>query len=193
MKKILLFSFSLFAIALVHAQQNGAKLPALDKSPMDMVYYPVNYPILKIQDKITQPLISRVIYSRPQKANRIVFGELVEYGQVWRLGANEATEIEFFQNVRIANKNIPKGKYTLFAIVNPDKWTLILNKETDVWGAFKYDEKKDVVRTTVPVQKLPESADAFSIVFEKVTSGVNLIFAWDDVKVAMPFTFTDIK
>ncbi len=68
-----------------------------------------------------------------------------------------------------------------------------MNKETDVWGAFKYDEKKDVVRTTVPVQKLPESVDAFSIVFEKVTSGVNLVFAWDDVKVAMPFTFTDIK
>jgi hypothetical protein len=193
MKKLLLLTFSLVTVVFVNAQQNGSRLPPLDKSPMDMVYYPVNYPILKIQDKATQPLISRIIYSRPQKGNRTVFGELVEYGQVWRLGANEATEIEFFQNVRIANKSIPKGKYTIFAIVNPEKWTLILNKETDVWGAFKYDDKKDVVRTTVPVQKLTESADAFTIFFEKVASGVNIVFAWDDAKVTLPFSITDIK
>jgi hypothetical protein len=193
MKKLLLLTFFLIAVVNVFAQQNGSKLPPIDKSPMDMAYYPVNYPILKIQDKVTQPLISRIIYSRPQKGNRTVFGELVEYGQVWRLGANEATEIEFFQNVRIANKNIPKGKYTVFAIVNPDTWTLILNKDTDVWGAFKYDEKKDVVRTSVPVQKLTETADAFTILFEKVASGVNIIFAWDDAKVILPFSITDIK
>lgn len=193
MKKLLLLTFSLVAVVIVYAQQNGSKLPPLDKSPLDMVYYPVNYPILKVQDKVTEPLISRIIYSRPQKGNRTVFGELVEYGKVWRLGANEATEIEFFQNVRIANKNIPKGKYTIFAVVNPDQWTLILNKDTDVWGAFKYDEKKDVVRTTVPVQKLTESAEAFSIFFEKVASGVNIVFAWEDAKVILPFSITDIK
>lgn len=193
MKKLLLLTIFLVVVFFVNAQQNGSKLPPLDKSPMDMVYYPVNYPVLKIQDKLTQPLISRIIYSRPQKGNRIVFGELVEYGQVWRLGANEATEIEFFQNVRIANKNIPKGKYTIFAIVNPVTWTLIINKETDVWGAFKYDEKKDVVRTTVPVHKLTETADAFTIFFEKVASGVNIVFAWDDAKVLLPFSITDIK
>jgi hypothetical protein len=193
MKKFLLLSFSLVTVVILSAQQNGSKLPPLDKSPMDMVYYPVNYPILKIQDKATQPLIARIIYSRPQKGHRTVFGELVEYGQVWRLGANEATEIEFFQNVRIANKNVPKGKYTVFAIVSPDKWTLIINKETDVWGAFKYDEKKDVVRATVPVQNLTESADAFTIFFEKLASGASIVFAWDDAKVSLPFSITDIK
>ncbi len=94
----------------------AVKAPALDKSPMDMAYFPNNYPVLKIQDKISAPLIARVIYSRPQKSGRTVFGELVEFGKVWRLGANEATEIEFFRDVRIGNKKILKGKYTMYHI-----------------------------------------------------------------------------
>src|SRR5678810_710894 len=70
-----------------------SKLPEVDKSPMDVSYYPNNYPILKIQNKATEPLVARILYSRPQKQGRKIFGELVEYGKVWRLGANEATEI----------------------------------------------------------------------------------------------------
>ena len=63
---------------------------------------------------------ARVIYGRPQKAGRPFFGPggLVDYGQVWRLGANEATEIEFFESVRIGGKKIAKGRYTLYAVVN---------------------------------------------------------------------------
>ncbi|MEJ7912407.1 MAG: DUF2911 domain-containing protein, partial [Chitinophagaceae bacterium] len=162
------------------------KIPALDKSPMDMAYFPANFPVLKIQDKVSIPLAARVIYSRPQKNGRPVFGELVEYGKVWRLGANEATEIEFFKDVTIGNKKVLKGKYTVYALVNPADWTFILNKETDVWGAFKYDEKKDVVRLTVPVQKVVEPAEAFSILLDKSAIGMDLIVAWDDVKVALP-------
>jgi hypothetical protein len=153
---------------------------------MDMAYFPVNYPVLKIQDKATAPLIARVIYSRPQKAGRTVFGELVEFGKVWRLGANEATEIEFFRDVKIGNKKVLKGKYTIYALVNTSQWTFILNKETDVWGAFKYDEKKDVARVTVPVQKVAEPAEAFSLMFEKSAIGMDLIIAWDDVTVSLP-------
>jgi hypothetical protein len=153
---------------------------------MDMAYYPANFPVLKIQDKASEPLVARVIYSRPQKNNRTVYGELVEYNQVWRLGANEATEIEFYRDVKIAGKKILKGKYTLYALVNPNEWTMILNKEIDTWGAFKYDEKKDVLRTTVPVQKTTEPLDAFTIVFEKTTNGVNMNIAWDTVQVALP-------
>jgi hypothetical protein len=153
---------------------------------MDMAYYPINYPVLKIQDKATEPLIARVIYSRPQKNNRVVFGELVEYNTVWRMGANEATEIEFYRDVKIGGKKILKGKYTLYALVNPNEWTIILNKETDTWGAFKYDQKKDVVRTTVPVQQNMESADVFTVFFEKITNGINLNIAWDTVLVSLP-------
>ena len=188
MKKMMLLAILFAAIQWAAAQTNGNKLPALDKSPMDMAYYPVNYPVLKIQDKATEPLIARVIYSRPQKAGRTIFGELVEYDKVWRLGANEATEIEFFRDVRIGDKKIGKGRYTLYALVTPAKWTMILNKDTDTWGAFKYDAAKDVVRVDVPVQKTPEIAEAFSTYFEKTGTGANLVTAWDDVKVALPIT-----
>jgi hypothetical protein len=88
--------------------------------------------------------------------------------------------------VKIAGKKITKGKYTLYALVNPDQWTIILNKDTDTWGAFKYDETKDVLRTPVPVQKLATPLDAFTMLFEKTTTGVNLNMAWDTVQVSLP-------
>ena len=69
-----------------------SELPPVDKSPMDMSYYPVDYPVLKISDKVADSPAARIIYGRPQKNGRPIFGNLVEYGQVWRLGANEATE-----------------------------------------------------------------------------------------------------
>lgn len=151
-----------------------------------MIYYPVNYPVLKIQDKATEPLVARIIYSRPQKNNRTVFGDLVEYGKVWRLGANEATEIEFFRDVKINGKKLAKGKYTMYAVVNPSSWTMILNKETNTWGAFKYDPKKDALRMEVPVEKSKDVVEAFTIGFEKTTSGLNIVTLWEDVKVTLP-------
>ncbi len=162
------------------------KLPPMDQSPMDMSYYPVNYPILKIQDKITEPLIARVIYSRPQRNGRGVFGELVEYEKVWRLGANEATEIEFFKDVIFDGKPVPKGKYTLYAIPTLNNWTVIINTETDTWGSFKYDSKKDLVRVEVPVNRLPETADVLSIYFDKTALGFNLSAAWENTGVSIP-------
>jgi hypothetical protein len=153
---------------------------------MDMSYYPANYPVLKIQDKLTEPLVARVIFSRPQKNGRKIFGDLLEYGKVWRLGANEATEIEFYQNVKISDTKVKKGRYTVYCIPYAEKWTIIINKETDTWGSFKYDSKKDLLKVDVPVQKQAEIVDSFVIAFEKAASGVSLVIAWDDVKVSLP-------
>lgn len=186
MKKII-FLFCAFTISVtIYAQTAVSNLPAVDKSPMDMAYFPNNYPVLKIQDKVSEPVIARVIYSRPQKNNRTVFGELIEYNTVWRMGANEATEIEFYRDVKIGGKKILKGKYTLYALVSPTEWTLIFNKETDTWGAFKYDQKKDVTRLKVPVQQSLVPADVFTIFFEKIANGMNLNIAWDTVLVSLP-------
>jgi hypothetical protein len=186
-KTFLLFSMTfLFAISMVAQTSN---VPPVDKSPMDMSYYPANYPVLKIQDKITEPLAARVLYSRPQKAGRVIFGGLVKYGEIWRLGANEATEIEFYKNVHIGKKKINKGRYTLYAIASENTWTIIINKETDTWGSFKYDAKKDVTRTTVTVQKTDSPLESLAIYFEKATGGFNMIIAWDSSKASVPFTY----
>lgn len=198
MNKLLLFGF--LALAQTGFSQTAvsntssanpaqsAKLPQLDKSPMDMAYYPQNYPVLKIQDKATEPLTARVIYSRPQKEDRTIFGGIVEYGKVWRMGANEATEIELYKDVRIKDKKLPKGRYSIFAIPTENNWTVIFNKDTDVWGAFKYDEKKDVLRITVPVQKTAP-VEAFSISFNKTSGGADLLVAWDEAMVSVPLSF----
>jgi hypothetical protein len=165
------------------------KVPTLDKSPMDMSYFPTDYPILKTQNKTTAAPVARIVYSRPQKDNRSIFGQLIEYNKVWRLGANEATEIEFFRDVNIAGKKVLKGRYTLYAVPTESKWTLIINKDTDTWGAFVYDEKKDLLRTDVPVQILTSPVDAFSMSFNKTDKGMDLFIAWDTVGVNLPIEF----
>ena len=187
MKKLLLSLFIICMTTVFAVAQN--KVPAVDKSPMDMSYYPAGYPVLKIGDKVTEPLAARVIYSRPQKNGRNVFGELLEYGKVWRLGANEATEIEFYLPVTINKVKVKKGRYTMYCIPYADKWTIILNKELDTWGSFRYDAKKDIVRMDVPVQKQTEITESFAMYFEKATAGVGLNIAWDDVKVILPINF----
>jgi len=184
MKKSALLITLLVATLFCLAQGNG--LPPVDKSPMDMSYYPNNYPVLKIQDKATEPVLVRVIYSRPQKNGRLIFGDLVEYGKVWRMGANEATEIEFYKNAKIDGKKVAKGRYTLYAIPTTDNWTIILNKDLDTWGAFKYDSLKDVLRVTVPIEKLNEAVEAMAITFEKADYGCNMVIAWDNVKAKLP-------
>jgi hypothetical protein len=184
MRKTFILGILSFCFLFSFAQP--VKLPEVDKSPLDMSYYPANYPVLKIQNKATEPLVARVIYSRPQRQGRKVFGELVEYGMVWRLGANEATEIEFYKDVKIGGKKISKGRYTLYALVNENTWTMIINKDTDIWGAFKYDSKKDILRTDVPVQKTDETVESMSMWFEKTTSGISLVIEWEQVKISLP-------
>jgi hypothetical protein len=187
MKSLLLAAFLLSASYNCLAQST---LPPLDKSPMDMSYYPVNYPVLKIQHKADDPLIARVIYGRPQKNNRSIFGDLVPYDMIWRVGANEATELEFFRDVKINGKKLLKGRYTLYAIPSTEKWTLVLNKETDTWGAFGYDEKKDVLRTDVKVTIRPDIIEVFTISFEgNDKNKTSLMIGWDNKEVHLPINW----
>ena len=179
----------LFFIAIMQLQgQVKTVLPLLDKSPMDMSYFPSGYPLLKIQGKATEPLKMRVIYGRPQLNGRKAFGEIRELGQVWRLGANEATEIEFYKDVKIDGKKVKKGRYTMYCIPYNDRWTMIINKETDTWGDFAYDSAKDILRVDVPVLRQAESTEALTILFEKSPSGANMLTYWDDIKTSLPIT-----
>ena len=156
LSRILVLVMVSLVSASVMAQGTKAE-PEIDKSPLDVSYFPVNYPMLKLQDKATEPLKARVLYSRPQVGNRKIFGNLVEYDHVWRLGANEATELEFFTNASINGTKIKKGRYTLFAVPDSANWTFILSRDTDSWGSFRYSDSKDVVRMKVPVQQRTDS------------------------------------
>lgn len=164
-------------------------LPAgLDKSPMDMAYYPVDYPKLKMSKNDTEPLVARVIYSRPQKGGRVIFGEVLKYGMVWRLGANEATEIEFFKDVTINNQAVPKGRYVLYAIPFEDKWTLILNNDLFTWG-LKIDSAKDAYKFSIPIAKTNYPFEVFTMEFENAAQGMQLVMEWDTVRAILPIKY----
>lgn len=188
--KSILSLFVLFACINLQAQQKPTEL---DKSPMDMSYWPANYPILKLNGKVKDQPIARIIYGRPLKNNRVIFDGIVKYNEIWRLGANEATEVEFFSPVKIGGKLLPKGRYSLFCIPNETKWTLIFNKDNYVWGSFMYDSKKDLVRTDIPLEKNTESVEAFTIYFEETAAGANMIILWDEVKTALPIILSTEK
>jgi len=187
MKKLFFISITFILVLPVTAQQ---KPTDLDKSPMDMSYWPANYPILKLNGKAKDMPLARLIYSRPQKSGRVIFDGIVKYGEMWRLGANESTEIEFLKNVKIGGKNIAKGRYTLYCLPGADKWTIIVNKDNFSWGNYSYDMKKDVVRTDVKVEKTPDSVENFTMFFDDTKNGANLIMQWDDVKAILPITLT---
>lgn len=185
MKKL----FAVCALVISFQVSQAQSWVPVDKSPLDQIYFPIDYPSNKIRNP-KEVLRMRIIYSRPYKNNRQVFGgELVPYDKIWRLGANEATEIEFFTPVTIGGKKVPVGRYTLYAIPKEKTWTFIINKETDVWGAFKYDEAKDVARATVPVVALEQAVESLTINFEKSKAGVNLVAGWDKRSASLPITF----
>ena len=163
----------------------------IDQSPLDMIYFPEAYPQLKMDQADSTPLAARVIYSRPHKKGRLLFGEggsLCPYGKPWRLGANEATEIEFFTNVSIQGKNVAKGTYILYCIPYADRWTIVLNSNLHTWG-LHIDEKTDVLRTDIPVMKQIPALEDFTMIFSKAAYGADLLMAWDDVEVRLPISF----
>src|SRR5213080_1210526 len=83
-----------------------------------------------------------VKYHRPLVNGRKIWGGLVPYGKVWRVGANENTTIEFSDPVSVEGKPLAKGIYGLHMIPNPDSWTVIFSKTNTAWGSYSYDQKE---------------------------------------------------
>jgi hypothetical protein len=179
MKKLLTLTTMIFA--LVFTNEIGAQeFSGLDKSPADIASYPSSgrEPAKKV----------RVIYSRPQLKGRSL-AELAPAGKVWRTGANEASEITFYQDARVGDKNIEAGTYALFTIPGNDNWTIILNNNLNQWGAFSYDEGADAARISAQASEASESLEAFSITFNEVEGGVNMVMGWGTSRVTVPISF----
>jgi hypothetical protein len=126
-------------------------------------------------------------YSRPSKRGRVIFGELVPYGQVWRTGANAATQFRTDKNLQIGTATVPAGLYTLFTIPGPSEWTLIINSETGQAGtAYKVD--RDLVRLPMKVSTLPQPVERFTIGVTPAVMGGELYMEWDATRASVPFT-----
>lgn len=182
MKFFTLLSFLLLGIFITQAQN----FSDLDKSPMDAV-------MARGADNSS---LVRIIYSRPFKRNRQIFGKLVPYGEVWRTGANETTEIRFYEHSKINGKPIKKGTYALFSIPGKEEWTIIINSNYKGWGAYDYDQEEDVLRFNLPALQTATEVEQFSISTRPAEKGTTVLFGWDDTYlqfevVAAPELFPD--
>lgn len=178
MKKLIYITmFTVFAFALPDTV-TAQTFDQPDASPLDIAMY-------RTPDK--RALI-RVIYSRPQVNDRKIFGELVPFGEVWRTGANESTEITLYKDMTVGGKTIKAGTYTLFTIPGEKEWTVILNKDVNTWGAFGYKEERDIARITAPARKTSATIQDFSITFQPAANGADMLIGWDSTYVKIPFT-----
>lgn len=140
-------------------------------------------------------------YSRPSTKGRKIFGELVPYGQVWRTGANGATVISFSTDVFVAGKEVPSGSYALYSIPGKSEWTLVLSKNTQLWGSIGYDAKDDFLRFNVPAGKTSKKYETFEISFNNLTdNSADVSLKWETTRVDFkissnvdPIVMADIK
>ncbi len=127
-----------------------------------------------------------ISYSRPGVKGRAIWGGLVPYDQVWRLGANEATLITIGDDVWIEGQKLAKGSYSLHAIPTADAWTVIFNKVAEQWGSYNYKPEEDALRVTVKPRKA-DFVERMRFTVEDMTdSTASVVIAWENLEV--PFT-----
>jgi len=136
----------------------------------------------------------RITYCQPHKQGREVFGKLVPFGQVWRTGANEATEFILTRDIKINGLDLKAGTYSVFSIPEKDKWTIIINADLGLWGAYNYNAKSDVIRFDVPVTTLTDAAyEPFSMWIDQKNDKADWLMAWDKTKITIPVQFLEPK
>ena len=183
---ILFFKKYLFFLATLIFVSCGQKKP---DSPQDAPIGNRKSPIAISSIKHENTYL-KVVYGQPYRKGRTIFGEWEPYGQVWRTGANEATEITVTEPVLMNMVVVDAGTYSLFTIPNKEKWTVILNNGLGQWGAFDYNEQLDAYRFDVPVQSLETPVEAFAISFSDLNgSSTVMTLSWDVVKIEIPIRF----
>lgn len=125
-----------------------------------------------------------VDYSRPSMKGRKIFGELVPFGEVWRTGANGATILNFSTDVIIDGQNVPKGDYALYSIPSKSEWTIILSKNTKLWGAIGYNDEEDLIRFKATPAKMSRKYETMEITFSDMTdTGADLSIKWENTRI----------
>jgi hypothetical protein len=128
-----------------------------------------------------------VDYSRPAKRDRVVYGGIVPYGEVWRTGANAATQFRTDKALLIAGQTLPAGIYTLWTLPTATGWKLIVNSQTGQWGTA-HDASKDLFTVDMQVSALPEVVERFTISIAPTDNGGLLQLDWDRTRAAIAFT-----
>jgi len=174
-----------FLIALLSI---GFGVPAISQEKINFAL-----PAASPSGSITQQLGTAdvtITYSRPMARGRKIFGGLVPLDSLWRTGASGCTTIEFTQPMIMAGKTLQAGKYALFTIPGEKDWTIIINTDTALHGAFGYDTKKDILRFKVPSETAGKTQEAFTMTLEDINNkgGGNLCLAWENTMVNIPIS-----
>jgi hypothetical protein len=128
-----------------------------------------------------------VDYSSPRMKGRKIYGGLVPYGQVWRLGANEATTFVNTADLTVAGKDVPAGNYTLFAVPDQARWTLIISKKTGEWGIPYPGEGYELARVEMKASKLSSPVENLTISFDQTTAGCTMNVDWETTRASETF------
>ena len=169
-KRAALSALLLLVLTLLAGAQDQSKRPS---------------PAAQAQCKFSDGKTIKTDYSSPRVKGRKIFGGLVPYGQVWRAGANEATTFVTDTNIKVGDKDVPAGSYTIFTIPNADKWTLIISKKTGEWGVPYPGEGDDFVRVDMRVSTLPSPVENFTIGFDQTGSTCAMHLDWESTRAAV--------
>jgi Protein of unknown function (DUF2911) len=145
-------------------------------------------PPAKAECKLPDGKTIHVDYSSPRLRGRVVYGDLVPFGEPWRAGANEATTFVTDTALDVGGKAIPAGSYTLFTVPNKDAWTLIVSKQTGEWGIPYPGESYDFTRAPMKVSKLSAPLENFTIGFDQSGGGCSMHLDWETTRASVQIT-----
>jgi Protein of unknown function (DUF2911) len=176
---------AILAAALVSAPSLLAQAPRIQ--------FPAASPGCTLKQRVGLTDIE-ITYSRPSMKGRKVFGGIVPYGQVWRTGANQSTRLTFSTDVKLNGIDVPAGQYALYTIPGEDEWTIILSKNTKLWGAYGYKQDDDLARFTVAPQSLGEPIESFTIELGQIRDDSAVIYLlWDTTVVPINLQLDVVK
>lgn len=182
MNKFILSLILILAFGLLYGQND----------PMKNDSFNLNKPSSSQRAEVSQKIgigFIKINYSRPNVRERKIFGGLLKYGEIWRLGADYQTIIDFQHEFIVMNDTISKGKYALYAIPNKDTWTIYLNSDIEGWGQYSYKTELNQHEFTIPTEKSPEFTETFTIGFMNTTMNKGILyFQWENIRIKLPIT-----
>jgi hypothetical protein len=172
MKKLILSSFTFLSLTL-----------------NSQITTPKASPLAKIEQKVGLADIT-ISYSRPGKKDRVVFGDVVPFGEIWRFGANENTKITSSESLIFGKDTLKAGTYAIFTKPNKDNWEVYFYTETTNWGTpEKWDDNKVALKLKTPVTNLNDVVENLTISLDNLqNSGATLQFSWDKTRINIPFS-----
>jgi hypothetical protein len=163
---------SLIRVEAIRAQQYGV-MPPLNKP--DSVQATIGSTGIHIK------------YSRPSRRSRVIFGEVVPWNRFWRTGANAATKIHLSAPIFFTDKELPAGEYSIFTMPTKHGWTMMFNKEANIWGT-QYNPANDVLRVPMQVEQVKEPVELMTIEVVPVNGGGAIQVIWEKTKASVAFT-----